>query len=277
LARRGTGKIFLVTQLKRPDGVSIHWETQGEGPTVVLAHHTLWSCPAIYADLIEDLAGDHEVVVYDPRGCGRSTHQGPYDFDTDAGDLQAVIEAAGGAAVAIAVGDGVNRAARVAAQRPDLIAALIAIVPGAAAVLPRAELQGSGLMAGSDSVIEMLLQMMHTDPRAALRSIITAVNPDLDENELRERVDRVADYLSIEAATGRTNAWLEDDLSGPVNELGERVSILHGGVDPLFEGALGARVAELFPKARVERLADGPITRPDLTAAHVRSLTGVRP
>jgi pimeloyl-ACP methyl ester carboxylesterase len=276
LARRGTGKIFLVTKLKRPDGVSIHWETQGEGPTVVLAHHTLWSYPGIYADLIEDLAGDHQVVVYDPRGCGQSTHQGPYDFDTDAGDLQAVIEAAGGAAVAIAVGDGVNRAARVAAQRPDLIAALIAIVPGAAAVLPRAELQGSGVMAGSDSVIEMLLQMMHADPRAALRSLITSINPDLDENELRERVDRVADYLSIEAATGRTNAWLEDDLSGPVNKLGERVWILHGGVDPLFEGALGARVAELFPKARVKVLADGPISRPDLTAAHVRSLTGIR-
>ena len=104
--------------LQRPDGAEIHWEEQGEGPTVVLTHHTLWSYPAIYGDLIADLARDHRVIVYDPRGCGRSSRRGPYDADTDAGDLEAVAEAAGGAAVAIAVGDGVNRACRVAAIVP---------------------------------------------------------------------------------------------------------------------------------------------------------------
>src|SRR2546423_8256576 len=101
-----------MTQLERPAGVEIHWEATGEGPTVVLAHHTLWSLPAIYAELIDDLARDHRVIVYDPRGCGESTSRGPYDFDTDAADLQAVLEAVGGATVAIAVGDGTNRAHR---------------------------------------------------------------------------------------------------------------------------------------------------------------------
>jgi pimeloyl-ACP methyl ester carboxylesterase len=270
------GKISFVTLVKRPDGAEIHWESQGEGPTVLLTHHTLWSYPALYERLIADLASDHQVVVYDPRGCGQSSRAGPYDVETDAGDLAAVAEAAGGAAVAIAVGDGVNRAARVAAARPELIGALIAIVPGAAAVLPHSELEGSGVMAASDSVMDVLMQMMNTDPRAALRSVLTAINPDLDEDELRERVDRVAGYLTIEAAMARAVAFLEDDLSPHVKRLGERVWILHGGVDPLFEGALGARVAELFPRARIEGLADGPVSRPDLTAARVRSLTGVK-
>lgn len=266
-----------MTRVKRPDGAEIHWEARGEGPTVVIAHHTLWSFPWVYEELIADLARDRKVVVYDPRGCGQSSRGGPFDLETDAGDLEAVIEAAGEAAVGLAVGDGLNRAARVAARRPDLIAALLAVVPGTAAVLPRAELQGSGVLAASDSVIEMLLKMLRTDPRAALRSLITMLNPDFGEADVRERVDRVADYVSPEAAVGRAQAWLADDLSAVVNALGDRVSLLHGGPDPLFEGALEDRVAELFPDARVEPVADGPISRPDLTAALVRALAVPRP
>jgi pimeloyl-ACP methyl ester carboxylesterase len=262
-----------VTRLERPDGVEINWESQGEGPTVLLTHHTLFSYPGVYNRLIADLTHDHRVVVYDPRGCGRSSRRGPYDVETDAADLQAVLEAAGGASVAVVVGDGLNRGARVAVARPDLIPTLIAIQPGAAAVLPRDELRGSGVMAGSDSVIDMILKMMSADPRAALRTLITSINPDLEEDELRERVDRVADYLSVEAATGRAHAWLEDDLSALVSTLGDRVWILHGGADPLFEGVLGERVAELFPNARLRTLADGPISRPELTAACVRAVT----
>jgi pimeloyl-ACP methyl ester carboxylesterase len=242
----------------------------------VLAHHTLWSYPGIYGELIADLARDHRIVYYDPRGCGRSSPHGPYDPESDAGDLGAVAEAAGGAAVAIAVGDAFNRAARVAAARPDLISHVIAIGPAAAAFLPRAELKGSGVLAASESVIDMLLQMMTTDPRAALRTMITVVNPDLAEDELRERVDRVADYIiEPEAGVERARAWLDDDVSDQARVLGDRLWILHGGADPMFEGTLRARVAELFPRAHLEQMADGPISRPDLTAALVRQLTGV--
>jgi pimeloyl-ACP methyl ester carboxylesterase len=261
-----------MTKVKRPDGVEIHWESRGKGPTVLIAHHTLWSYPWVYEGLIGELARDREVVIYDPRGCGQSDDRGPFDLETDAGDLEAVLEAAGEASVVLAVGDGLNRSARVAAARPDLIAAVVAVVPGTAAVLPRAELQGSGVIAASDSVIDMLLQMMSTDPRAALRTLVTALNPDFGEAEVRERVDRVADYVSSEAAVGRAHAWLDDDLSAVVNALGDRVSILYGGPDPMFEGALDNRVAELFPDARLEPAANGPVSRPDLTAALVRRL-----
>lgn len=257
------------------DGVEIHWEEQGEGPLVVIAHHSLWSYPEIYADLIADLARDHRVVIYDPRGCGRSSRRGPYEPELDARDLLAVAEAAGGGAVAIAVGDGFNRAARVAAARPDLIAQVIAIGPAAAAFLPRAELRDTGVLAASESVVAMLLQMLTTDPRSALRTILDAINPELSDKELRERLDRVLEYLEPEAAHARARAWLEDDVGDETGLLGERLWILHGGADPMYEGALGARVAELFPNAHREKVADGPITRPELTAARVRRLSGV--
>jgi pimeloyl-ACP methyl ester carboxylesterase len=257
----------------RPDDAEIHWEAQGEGPVVLIAHHSLWSYPAIYDGIVADLSRDHRVVIYDPRGCGSSSRRGPYEPMTDAADLTAVAEAAGDAMVAIAVTEGFNRVARVAAAQPDLIYHVIAIGPAAAAFLPHAELEGSEVLAASDSVIEMLLQMMRTDPRSALRTLLTAVNPGVEEEALRARLDRTTSYLEPQSVEERVRAWLEDDVSEQAQALGDRLWIVHGGSDPLFEGTLRARVAELYPKAHLRELADGPISRPELTAALVRDLT----
>jgi pimeloyl-ACP methyl ester carboxylesterase len=261
-----------VPTLERPDDIEIHWEGQGRGALVLIAHQLLWSYPQVYADLIGNLAADHRVVTYDPRGCGASTRQGPYDAETDAGDLLAVAEAAGGQAIAFAAGYGYNLAVRVAARRPDLISALVTVQPAAAALLPRRELRGSGVIAASDSVIEMLMQMMSTDPRTALRTVLAATNPELDEDQLRERVDRVSAYISPEAAPDRAQAWIADDPSEHARIVGDRLSIIHSEAEPLFEGALAARVAELYPDAQVEQVQGGPISRPDLIAARIRRL-----
>lgn len=261
----------------RPDGVEIHWEGQGRGPVVLIAHQLLWGYPQVYSSLIRDLAEDHSVATYDPRGCGASSRQGPYDAETDAGDLLAVAEAAGGEAVALAVGYGYNVAVRVAARRPDLIAALVTVQPAAAAMLPRSELSESGVIAASDSVIEMLLQMMSSDPRTALRTVLAATNPELDEDELRQRVDRVSEYMLAEAAQDRAAAWIADDPSEHARALGDRLLIIHSEAEPLFEGALVARVAELYPEARIEQLSGGPISRPDILAARIRRVTSARP
>jgi pimeloyl-ACP methyl ester carboxylesterase len=162
----------------------------------------------------------------------------------------------------------------VAAERPDLISRVVVVGPAAAAVLPRRELAGSGVLAASDSVAEMILQMLSTDPRAALSSVIATINPELDEEQLRERVDRVAAYQTAGGAD-RVAAWMNDDVSEQARSLGDRLWILHAGEERLYEGALGDRVRKLFPKAHLEELPHGPVSRPDLTAAWVRRLTGV--
>ena len=186
--------------IERPGGVAIHWEGQGEGPLVVIVHQMLWSRPSIYAGLVADLARDHSVVLYDPRGCGRSGRQGPYDIPTDAEDLLAVIEAARGPALAIAVGYGYNVVAHASSVRPAAISDVIALMPAAAAMLPRSELKDSDVMGASDSVVDMMLQLMRTDPRAALRTMIAATNPSIDEDALRERVELAAAYNEPAAA-----------------------------------------------------------------------------
>src|SRR5918995_2687859 len=113
--------------LERPDGVKIHWEERGTGPLVVLAPYAN-AYPAVYDPLEAELSGEHRIARYDDRGSGASDRTGPYDMETGAGDLEAVIETAGGPAVVIALADAVNRGARVAARRPDLVDALV--VPG---------------------------------------------------------------------------------------------------------------------------------------------------
>jgi pimeloyl-ACP methyl ester carboxylesterase len=263
-----------VPTVERPQEIEIHWDGRGRGPGVLIAHQLLWSYPQVYVDLLRDLAGDHHVVTYDPRGCGDSSRRGPYDAETDAGDLLAVAEAAGPPAVALAVGYGYNVAVRVAARRPDIVSALVAVQPAAAAMLPRSELKDSGVLAGSDSVIEMLMQMMNSDPRTALRTVLAATNPNLDDDELRERLDRVSAHISPEAAHDRAQAWIEDDPTEHARALGDRLLILHSGAEELFEGALAARVSELYPSAQIEQIPGGPISSPHVVADRIRRLTG---
>jgi pimeloyl-ACP methyl ester carboxylesterase len=260
--------------VERPDGVEIRWEEQGRGPLVLIVHQILWSFPQVYAELIADLARDHRVVTYDARGCGASTRRGPYDPETDAADLLAVAEAAGGAAVAVSVGYGYNIAVRVAATRPDAITDVLCLQPAAAAMLPRSELKGADVMAASDSVVQMLLQMMSTDPRAAIRTLLAAANPELDDEMLRERVAQTSQYVSHESTLARTRAWIADDASAQARALGGRLRILHGRPEQMYEGALVSHVAELYPEAQLEELRGGPISRPDLMAQRVRRVSG---
>jgi pimeloyl-ACP methyl ester carboxylesterase len=252
----------------------IHWEARGSGPPVLIVHQVLWSYPRVYADLIEDLSRDHRVVTYDPRGCGASTRTGPYDTETDARDLLGVAEAMGGGATAMTVGYGFNLAARVGAERPDLISTVASVQPAAAAMLPRSELRESDVMAASDSVMDLLLGMLESDPRTALRSILAATNPDMGEDEVRDRVARVSEYMDPQAARERAEAWLADDPSEHARALGDRLWILHAGPEQLFEGTLAARVAELFPEAHIEQLEGGPISQPGLYAERIRRLAG---
>jgi hypothetical protein len=165
----------------------------------------------------------------------------------------------------------------VAAARPDAISDLVCVQPAAAAILPRSELRHADVMGASDSVAEMLVKMMRTDQRAAVRTLLSVVNPDLSEEELRERVARVGSYVSAESTLARTEAWLRDDPSEHSRALGDRLRVLHPETEPIYEGALAARVTELFPEAVIEEVPGGPISRPELVAAWVRKVSGARP
>ena len=211
-----------MARLERPDGVELHWEERGEGPLVVLAPY--WSGhPGVYEGLLSDLARDHRVVTWDARGTGESTRAGPYDMETDCSDLEAILEAAGGEAVVISTADGANRGVRVAASRPDLVAAVVAL---GTAPFARMHFEGSEGMIASDTVVDAFIKMLERDYRGALRTLLAATNAQMSEAELRERVGFQVSYCPQEPAAARVRAWAEDDPTAAARETGDRLWIL---------------------------------------------------
>jgi pimeloyl-ACP methyl ester carboxylesterase len=264
-----------MASLQRPGGVELRYRERGEGPLVMLAPY--WSgYPDVFTAFLSDLARDHCVVTWDARGTGESTRTGPYDVQTDGGDLEAMLEQVGGAAAVIGVANGCNIVVHVAARRPDLIDAALAFGAGPFA---RADFQGSDAMIGSDSVVAAFLEMLQRDYRGALRTMLTATNPQMSEQELRDRVDLQASYCPQEAAIGRVREWAEDDPTESAAAIGSRLWIYSSqAVAGAWLPPLGERqriIRRITPEAHVEEVSDeaGPVSRPDLVAAAIRRVT----
>ena len=253
----------------RPDGARIHYEVRGEGPLVVLSLGFA-ATPATYEGLVADLARDHRVVTWEPRGCGGSSPDGPFNIETDADDLAALIREVGPPAVAYAAGHGVNVTVAAATAEPELIRGFV--TPGIVTAL-REHLEGAEGLAASEPVTEMLVQQLRRDPRAAVRATVGSLNPQLDEDGLRARVDETLAYTSPETTLERIESWLS--LESPLEDLralGDRLAVVWQKGDSWQAGSI-PRVHELLPDARIIEVEDGPLSRPDLAAAVVREMS----
>jgi pimeloyl-ACP methyl ester carboxylesterase len=257
----------------RPDGVDLAWEEQGEGPLIVLANQ-FFGRAETFAGLISDLVRDHRVVTYNIRGTGASTRRGPYDMETDTDDLAAVVEAAGGQAVAVAFADGCNRAVRVAARRPELLTAVVS--PAGNPVGLRA-VEGTDALAGSESVLRALVGMMGTDYRGALRTMFTTANPDWSDDDVRERLARTVEFLPQEAALPRMKNWIADDSRDQALALGDRLWLLEDGTNPWFPIEVARRTRAILPEAHILEVEDGAISRPEICSGVIRTLTAEAP
>jgi pimeloyl-ACP methyl ester carboxylesterase len=256
---------------ERGDGVRLSWRTAGEGPLVVITDN-LFSIPEVLDELEADLAEDHTVLRYHPRGVGDSTRRGPYDFDTDVADLAAILDAVGAGAVAVGPANGSVVAALCAVRHPDLVEAVVAPtgVPIATAPL------GDGL-AGSQPVLKAIRTQLESDYRGTLRSVTTLGNPQDSEEQHRERVEALVAYCPQEAAVGRFDAWFHADTTEESRALGDRLWVLlHPGM-PWWPAEMADPLREALPEAHVEVVEDGPLSRPDIVAGVVRRITGGKP
>lgn len=252
--------------LERPDGARIHHEVRGDGPLVVLSLGYA-ATPVVYEELVADLARDRRVVTWHPRGCGQSSAEGPYDLDTDAGDLLALVRALGSPALLFAVGHGVSVCARASALEPESIRGLV--TPGVVIAL-RDHVADSEGFASSATVTQLLVEQLRRDSRAAVRATIASLNPQLDEDALRARVDETLEYTAVETTLARVEAWLGHETAlEELRGLGDRLAVMWHHGDSWQTGAI-ERVPELLPEARMVELPDGPLSRPDLAAAVVR-------
>ena len=258
--------------LARPDGVEIHYEERGSGPLVILTSY--WSMhPSVFDPLTEELSPHRRVVRYDDRGTGQSTRTGPYDLDTAAGDLEALVEHLGEPAVLVGTADGPARAIRVAARRPELTSGVVAI---GGPPFGRAAFSDSDTLAASEPVVQALLSQVETNYRGALRTLVTATNPQMSEDEVRQRVTDQAEHCPGEAAAPRLRSWATDDRKEDSLAVGDRLWVIvsdamAGGWFPA--GAeMAAVVNRVLPEANVVDVEDGMVSRPDLSAAVIRGV-----
>jgi pimeloyl-ACP methyl ester carboxylesterase len=257
------------------DGVGLHWEERGSGPTVFLASQ--WSYhPMLWEQLTRELESDHRVVRYDERGTGRSERVGPYDLETSSSDLEVVVEAAGGTpVVVVGLMDGPAKAVRVAARRPDLISYVVS--PGGAPLSRRA-MAPSEAMISSNTVVGAFMQQLETDYRSAVRSLVESANPNMSQDDVRARVVGQVEHVPVDVAAARVREWAEDEGSEePARELGDRLVVLlseaiTGGWWP-GPDTMRPLLRRHFPQAVIATIEDGIISRPDLTAAVIRERT----
>jgi pimeloyl-ACP methyl ester carboxylesterase len=261
-------------ELRRPDGTEIHFEVRGpSGPVLVLASYWSW-IPDVYEELLEDLSADHRVVVYHLRGTGESSRNGPYDMETDRMDLEAVVDAVGGPAVLLATADASNRSVVLAARRPELVAAVICL---GAAPFARDQFEGEEGMVTSDTVVNAFIEMLRRSYRGGMRTFMEATNPQMDEEQLRERVAAQEEFCTPAAAIDRLTGWVEDDPREASREVGDRLWIFGAAsvAGPWMPPAEQVKkmTAETLPAAHLEWIEPGPISAPHTTAEAVRRVT----
>jgi pimeloyl-ACP methyl ester carboxylesterase len=263
-----------VPRLRRPDGAEIEWWVQGEdGPLVAIALMAVHPGP-VCRRIAEELAGDHRVLGYDLRGTGMSSRVGPYDIETDAADLAAVLEEAGGGALVVALGDGVRRAVRVAAARPDL--AHTVVVSGEFPLGRIGHPGSQDALANSPAVLDAFLGLLETDYRSGLRTMMASSGEaEWHEAALRERLDAIEAHSPAEVGAPRMRSWIEDDSRAEGRELGDRLWYLHYPGNAWFQGSIEI-VRQSLPEARVEAVPDGVINCPEENASVIRRILATR-
>lgn len=261
-------------RLRRPDGAEIEWSVEGtDGPLVAIALMAAHP-PVVCERIAEDLAGDHRVLRYDLRGTGASSRTPPYDIETDAADLAALVEEAGGDALVVALGDGARRAVRAAAERPDLIHTVV--ISGE---LPLGRIGGGGsldALANSPAVLDALMGLLATDYRTGLRTMLTSSGEDeWHEAAMRRRLDVIEAHSPAEVGVPRMRSWIEDDSRSEGRALGDRLWYLHYPGNAWFQGSLDI-VRRSLPEARLEPVSEGVISSPRENAAAIRRIVAAR-
>ena len=118
------------------DGLDVHYETYGQGATVLLIHG-LGSSTEDWEPQVDALRGAFTVVTYDVRGHGRTAKpRGKYSLPQFAADAARLIEHLGvGPVHVVGLSMGGMIAFQLATDRPDLVRSMIIVNSGPEMVL----------------------------------------------------------------------------------------------------------------------------------------------
>ena len=220
------------------DGVSLHYETTGDGPTVVFvgdAGYGAW----LWGWHHDALAGPYETVVWDLRGTGGSdAPPGPYDAPTLASDLEAVLSA-----------HGVASAHLVGAGLGGMVALQYAHEYNRARTMTLYSTAASG-----DDVDAEALDALALD-RGPEQSRDGAFSPAFRENA-PDLLDRITDWRRAEDATGEAftaqAAAMTDFSAPPLYEVTVPTEVYYGVDDPVVPAAAAESLGADLPRGTSE-------------------------
>ncbi|GAA2277085.1 MULTISPECIES: alpha/beta fold hydrolase [Kitasatospora] len=244
-----------MAELLLEDGQSIHYQETGKGSPVLLVHG-LGAPSAFLAATAEGLARDHRVVTFDLRGHGRTPlGTGPVGIDRCAADLHAVagkldlraVTLVGwslGATVAYRYLEryGAQRVARLVSveQSPYLLYedgwehAAFGRLTAADAETVRQNLAGTDRAVAADQVAGYFAEG-------------TVPDPDL--------LARLADAVATCSPAARQQLWqdvVRQDWRERLAALPVPVLFVHGARSRIYPSAVGSRLADTVPGARLE-------------------------
>jgi pimeloyl-ACP methyl ester carboxylesterase/predicted glycosyltransferase len=260
------------------DGVSLHFDVYGEGPTTVLLlpawsiiHSRFWKAQVPF------LARHYRVLTFDGRGSGRSGKPGgaaAYSDREFAADALAILDAtATDHCVLIGFSRGAGWAVRLAAAHPQRVLGVFAIAPSCD--LPAAEFgreralwlqapqraqgwqkysQHHWLQGGLADFREFFFNEMYPEPHSTKQV----------EDMLRWSAD-----IDPQTLADTTAARLDRDAlaSEPFDEIAKSVRcpvhVVHGTADRVSPYAVGEQLAELTGGSLtlIEGAGHGPISR----------------
>jgi len=262
----------------RPDGVTLSGEQSGSGSAIALVHGLTASRRYVVHGSTALQRSGYRVIAYDARGHGRSTPPtgasatgapggegepsgrrapSPYGYRRLAGDLGAVLDAAGVArAVLAGVSMGAHTIIRFALDHPERVAALAIITPA----FDPDSTRGEELLAGWDALAHGLRE-------GGIEGFLAAYDIARLPEPLR---DTVATVIRQRMATHEHPQAVADALeavprSRPFGELDELTAIAVPTVvvasrdeaDPLHPLSVGERYAQAVPGAQLRVEEDG--------------------
>jgi pimeloyl-ACP methyl ester carboxylesterase len=232
------------------NGVDLHYESQGDGPPLVVVHggwtdHTVWQAVA------DELTGSFRVIRYDRRGYSRSERPtGQRTRRQDEDDLAGIIETlAEGSAGVIASSFGGLVTLGLAGRRPELVESMcIHEAPS----IPLAGGGEPGQLA-DEAVVGMAAvteQIEAGDAEGGARRFVEELGVGPGAWELLPEPIRAlfVSNASAVAAEQRDPDWSTLDIPA-IAEGGHRLLLTKGTVGPLWLRALQGRLAEALPHA----------------------------
>jgi 3-oxoadipate enol-lactonase len=253
--------------------IELDYERSGSGPPLLMIMGMSGTALHWGEPFLRSLRDDFEVIVYDHRGVGSSSHlDGPVttsQLAQDAAGLMAALELDSAHVLGISMGGMV--AQELALAHPGLVRTL---------TLGCTYCGGEGSALPDPSVLARLGEaMMSGDRQRALRvGWEVNVSPAMaDDTGAYERFLAIASRraVAVPVVMAQLQACTAHDASARLAELRPPTLVIHGTLDEMLPVQNGRLIASLVPDAQLEILADvGHLffwERPELSADLIRA------